>query len=131
MAEADMTEIAQAATSFEGHVRRWPRHRIDVPIRVIVHRSSVHTSSKTSIFPARGNELSEGGIALTAGVELKPGDETEVEFTPPYSGSPIRVRGIVRNRTGYRYGIEFLAGDHQEAQQVDHLRSMLSILSPA
>jgi hypothetical protein len=31
-----------------------------------------------------------------------------LEFTPPYAGPPIRVRGTVRNRAGYRYGVEFL-----------------------
>jgi PilZ domain len=110
----------------ERRSRRWRRHPIDVPIRVIVHRSS-----KTSVFPGRGNELSEGGMALTAGVELNPGDETEVEFTPPYSGPPIRIRGMLRNRAGYRYGIEFLAGSDREAEQVDHLRTMLSVMSSA
>lgn len=66
---------------------------------------------------------------MTAGVELNTGDEAEVEFTPPYSGPPIRIRGMVRNRAGYRYGIEFLAQNDREAEQVDHLRLMLSVLS--
>lgn len=108
----------------ERPTRRWKRHPLDVPIRVIVHRAS-----KTSVFTGRGNELSEGGMAVTAGVELKPGDQAEVEFTPPYSGLPIRIRGTVRNRTGYRYGIEFLAETDREARQVNHLRTMLSVLS--
>jgi PilZ domain len=106
--------------------RRWPRDSLDVPIRVIVHNAS-----KTRVFVGRGNELREGGLSLTAGVELNPGDEAEVEFTPPYSGLPIRIRGIVRNRKGYRYGVEFLAGSDREAEQVDHLRTMLSVLSSA
>ena len=100
--------------------RRWVRHKIDVPIRVIVSRSL-----KTSVVPGRGNELSEGGMALTAGVELNPGDEAAVEFTPPYSGMPIRIRGIVRNRKGYRYGVEFLIGSDEEKDQADRLRMML------
>ena len=106
------------------NTRRYKRHSIDVPIRVIVHRTS-----KTTVFVARGNELSEGGMALTAGVELKPGDETEIEFTPPYSGLPIRIRGIVRNRSGYRYGMEFVAADARETEQVDRLRLMLGVMS--
>jgi len=103
--------------------RRYERHSIDVPIRVIVHRTS-----KTTVFMARGNELSEGGWLLP-GVELKPGDETEIEFTPPYSGMPIRIRGIVRNRSGYRYGMEFVAADARECEQVDRLRLMLAVMS--
>jgi hypothetical protein len=104
--------------------RRWSRHKLDVPLRVIIHRRG-----KSSIFIGRGNELSEGGMALTAGVELTPGDEVEIEFTPPYSGLPIRTRGTVRNRSGYRYGLEFLKRNSQETEQCEHLRAMLQTMS--
>ena len=106
--------------------RRWPRFRLDVPIRVIVH-----AGSKTSVISGRGNELSEGGMCLTAGVELRLGDETEIEFTPPYSGAPIRIRGVVRNRSGYRYGMEFVAGDDRELQAVQRLKTVLGVLASA
>jgi hypothetical protein len=75
---------------------------------------------------ARFDEVSEGGMALTAGVELSPGDLVDVEFTPPYSGLPIRHRGVVRNRTGYRYGIEFLASNDRDAEQTARLLTMLT-----
>jgi hypothetical protein len=104
--------------------RRWRRHPLDVPIRVIVH-----SASKTSVFVGRGNELSEGGMALTAGVELKTGEQAEIEFTPPYSGGPIRIRGVVRNRAGYRYGMEFVADGEREEEQVDRLKTMLTVMS--
>jgi hypothetical protein len=102
-------------------IRRWRRHKVDVPIRVIVHGTS-----KTSLFDGRGNELSEGGMALTAGLELRLGDRVEIEFTPPYSGSPIRHRGIVRNRTGYRYGIEFVTDNNKEMEQMERLLRVLT-----
>jgi hypothetical protein len=82
--------------------RRWQRCKISVPIRVILRGPS-----KTTIIDGRGNELNEGGMAVTAGLELKLGDHILVEFTPPYSGAPIRAMGTVRNRQGYHYGIEF------------------------
>ena len=104
--------------------RRWVRHKIDVPIRVIVSRSL-----KTRVVQGRGNELSEGGMALTAGVELEPGDEAAVEFTPPYTGLPIRIRGVIRNRQGYRYGVEFVTASDEEKEQADRLRTMLIVLS--
>jgi|SRR5579883_1528343 hypothetical protein len=106
------------------NTRRWVRHKIDVPIRVIVNRSL-----KTSVVPGRGNELSEGGMALTAGVELNPGDEAAIEFTPPYSGMPIRIRGVVRNRKGYRYGVEFLMVSNEEIEQANRLRMVLRGMS--
>ena len=105
--------------------RRWRRYRLDVPIRVIVD-----TPDKTKICDGRGNELSEGEMALTAGVELSPGHDIGIEFTPPYSCVPIRVRGVVRNRTGYRYGVEFLMQTNEESAEVNRLRMMLQTLSP-
>jgi hypothetical protein len=104
--------------------RRWPRQTLDVPVRVVIH-----TSDKTMIRDGRGRELSEGGMCFTAGVELKPGDQIEVEFTPAYSGHPIRVRAVARNRDGYSYGVEFLAASDRERHEIASLRENLQTLS--
>ena len=118
-----MPALPLKASTFPS-TRRWPRHRLDVPVRVIVH-----TPERTKLYDGRGNELNEGGMAVTAGVELKVGREVAVEFTPPFTGLPIRVRGIVRNRAGYRYGVEFVMANQEETEQVDHLRSLLQTLT--
>jgi hypothetical protein len=55
------------------------------------------------------------------GVELEIGEEIEIEFTPPYSGEPIRVVSTVRNRDGYRYGCEFMP----EVQGTDQVGARL------
>lgn len=109
-----------------GHTRRWQRCSLDVPVRVIVSNSD-----RTKFYEGRGNELSEGGMAVTVGVELKPGENVAIEFTPPYAGHPIRVRGTVRNRAGYRYGVEFVIDGAEESEQVKRLRLMLQTLSPS
>ena len=93
MSEATALERSPDSTS----IRRWPRYRvINVPIRVIVSRAM-----KASIFDGRGTSLSEGGMALFAGAELRMGDQVAVEFTPPFSVPPIRVEAKVCNRAGY------------------------------
>ena len=104
--------------------RRWPRLKLDVPVRVVIHESQ-----KTVIRDGRGRELSEGGMCFSAGVELKVGDQVEVEFTPAYSGHPIRVRAIARNRTGYSYGVEFVASSDQERNEIVCLRDNLLTMS--
>ncbi|HLM79600.1 MAG TPA: PilZ domain-containing protein [Terriglobales bacterium] len=101
--------------------RRWPRYRIDVPVRAVIHKPD-----RTLIRDGRGTEMSEGGMCLMMGAELGLGDEIEVEFTPPYSGKPIRVRSEVRNRTGYRYGVEFVPEGKKERSEVARLRLMLT-----
>jgi hypothetical protein len=110
--------------------RRWPRHGLAVPLRVVIH-----TPDKTVIRDGRGGELSEGGMCFSAGVELKMGDQVEVEFTPAYSGHPIRVRAVARNVNGYSYGVEFAASSDQERREIaylcDNLQALSSSYSPS
>ena len=100
--------------------RRWTRLKIDVPVRVIVARDDM-----TAYVSGRGRELNEGGMAVFAGVELKLDSQVQIEFTAPYSSEPIRVAGLVRNRNGYSYGVEFLADSPEERRRVARLRSIL------
>jgi len=100
--------------------RRWPRLKIDVPVRVIVTRDN-----KTAYVSGRGRELGEGGMAVFAGVELHLDSQVQIEFTTPYSSEPIRVCGVVRNRNGYCYGVEFLADSAEQGRRVTRLRQIL------
>lgn len=118
------TQIGPQATHDHAMQRRWQRLKIDVPIRVIARRSD-----RTQIVTGRGTEVSEGGVAVCAGIELRIGDEMWVEFTPPFSGEPIRVRAVVRNRSGYRYGAEFLSGSAEESERNARLRELLRFAS--
>ncbi len=96
--------------------RKWPRYKLDVPVRVIVR-----PRERVMIVPGRGNELNAGGLAVFVGTELAIGTHVVVEFTPPYSGEPIRVRCLVRDRNAYTYGLRFLLendDDHQNAVQI-------------
>jgi hypothetical protein len=101
-------------------MRRWPRYCINVPVRVVVQRPD-----KTVIVSGRGTELNEGGMAIFAGVELNLGQRVEIEFTPPYTGQPLRVRSIIRNRTAYNYGTEFLRLNNEDQQQAEQIRQVL------
>jgi PilZ domain len=57
------------------------------------------------VVSGRGTELSRGGMALHACLSLEPGDPIEVDFQTP---SKLQIAGIIRNRIGYRFGVEFL-----------------------
>jgi hypothetical protein len=111
---------AQSQVGF-ARKRRWERHKIDVPIRLIFW-NSLHSAK---IVDARGRDMSEGGMAVFAGAELRIGDIVEIEFTPAYSGQPLRVRAEVRNRRGYSYGLEFLNDTSTELSHAARLRELL------
>jgi PilZ domain len=102
------------------NIRRWPRYQLDIPLRVIVQ-----TATKPRIVDARGNELNEGGLAVFAGIELAEHDQVAVEFTPPYSGPPVRARCVVRSRKGYNYGLEFLDDNAQDLDSAEQIRNIL------
>ncbi len=117
-----MQATAPPQTAVANHKvpRRWKRLPISVPLRVIVHRRE-----STVRVNGRGTELNEGGMCVFAGVEVRVGDQVEIEFTPPYASVPMRLWGLVRNRSGYYYGIEFLTENAGEREQVEQFREIL------
>jgi hypothetical protein len=109
-----------AASGYES-VRRWPRHKIDVHVRAVIHKSD-----RSLILEGLGTEVSEGGVCLLIDIELGLGDEIELQFATPYSDKPIRVRSAVCNRNGYLYGVEFIPKGEKERSEVARLRQMLN-----
>ncbi|HEY2912654.1 MAG TPA: PilZ domain-containing protein, partial [Candidatus Angelobacter sp.] len=81
----------------------------------------------TKIMAGRGNDMSEGGVLVFAGMELKTDDEVLIEFTPPFAAGPVRARGIVRHRRGYNYGIEFALDTKEDQEQTDKFRGLLRL----
>jgi hypothetical protein len=102
--------------------RRWQRYRLNIPIRLIY---TVDGTAK--IMSGRGNDMSEGGVLVFAGMELKAGDEVSIEFTPPFSPGPVRAKGVVRHRRGYNYRIEFLLENDADREQTERFRGLLRL----
>jgi c-di-GMP-binding flagellar brake protein YcgR len=97
-------------------VRRFPRYSIDVAVRI-----SLVKNSQKHIFSGRGSELSEAGMAAYIPAELNLGDRVSIDMMLPYSREGLSLVGIVRNRSGFRYGMEFK--DITDAQRQSILRT--------
>jgi hypothetical protein len=100
--------------------RRWPRYKLDVPVRVIPQGVT-----RVGIVQGRGSELNNGGMAIHADTDLPVGAQVLVEFTPPSSGQPVRVRCFVRNRSGFTYGVEFIAEKDDDYESVNQIETVL------
>jgi PilZ domain len=96
--------------------RRWQRFPFDASVRLVVD----HSVEKT-VVDGRGVRFSEGGICLFAAANLPVGSQVKVEFRTPYNDEPVRVRGKVRNRSVYLYGVEFLSDRFEDRQQLARL----------
>jgi hypothetical protein len=93
-------------TASHTNTRRWYRYPEELRVRIL----------PCSRLPAiavtgRGTGLSQGGMALHAGVEMELDDLVEIEFPTPH---PVKVIATVRNRNGRYFGLEFLARLHQQ-----------------
>jgi hypothetical protein len=105
--------------------RRWPRHRVDLPVRIIALNGIL-----TTPVPARGSEISRAGMALHAPVALKPGDRMQLQFP---TSTPSRVTAVVRSRVGECLGLEFLTQlppDNEARDRSAILRSSVPDGSP-
>ena len=82
--------------------RRHKRYRVDLRLRLITGPANNHKT----IF-ARGSNISEGGMRVFVPADLVLGEMVTLELMLPYSEQKIVVRGVLRNREGFSYGVEY------------------------
>jgi hypothetical protein len=85
--------------------RRYPRYRLQVGICVCPRDSEV----------VRGDtvDISESGISAMLRVEVPVGQVVRLVFTVP-SGE-VEVHAMVRQRSAFRYGFQFVEDDRAQA----------------
>ena len=81
------------------NTRRWARHHVDVPVRIVILNGLL-----TDAIPGRGTEISKSGMAVRTKLALKLGDKMQVQFQT----NPLGVTAVVRNRKNDCFGVEFL-----------------------
>ena len=78
--------------------RRQPRFKLDVDIRI---------NTKTcGVLVGRTVDISESGISALLKLEVPVGEFVELQFTVPFG--PVRVYAVVRQRSAFRYGFQFV-----------------------
>ncbi len=95
--------------------RRWPRYKVDLRLKVTLPQNPAAAAGRNFTF-GQGSDVSEGGMAAYVPSELNVGDVVALEFVLPYSKETISLRAEVRNRNGFRYGLEYvlISSDHQQ-----------------
>ena len=101
--------------------RRFKRFRVDLRLKVSTTRNGQRAFSF-----GQGSDVSEGGMAAYIPAELELGETVEVEIKLPYAKNPIVVKCAIRNRNGFRYGLETVLMDEADREQ---LRKSLKALS--
>jgi PilZ domain len=100
--------------------RRWHRYQFAVPVRVTIEKPRDATLVDT-----RACEMNDGGITIYAKAELSIGTEAKIEFAPASFDFPLTLKGVVRNRAGGQYGVEFLVTSAAENEHLTIFREIL------
>jgi len=102
--------------------RRYPRYEFE-------------TDLTATMFGTEGSETSRGcslninqaGIAGLFATEWDLGASVNLQFSVPFTSTPVRVRAVVRNRTSYQYGFEFIDLTPEHTNTINRTCRMLGL----
>jgi hypothetical protein len=83
--------------------RKFQRYTIDIAIKVKVPA----TGGISTYCFGRGGDVGEGGLSIHLPHELVVGRSIDLTMTLPYTERAIHCLVVVRNREGFKYGVEF------------------------
>ena len=103
--------------------RRITRYKLEMRVRV-----SLDEPGKRAYWFGQSNDLSEYGMSLFVPSDFAVGAAIRIEFQLPGSRQKLIIRGAIRNRDSFRYGIEFLFPTAAEREQIVSCCKMASEL---
>ena len=80
------------------------------------------------VMRGRSLNINEGGIAGLFATGLDVGTSVGLQFSVPIATTPVRVRAVVRNRTSYRYGFEFVNLTPEQSETIGRTCRTLGLL---
>ena|SRR5579859_4059475 len=104
-------------------VRRYQRYQIDVGLQVHFSRSGVSYSLR-----GRGSDIGGGGMSAFVPAELEVGQSLGLVVKLPYSSEQLSLQAVVRNRSGFRYGLEFVSPSERERTVIERCCMALSLV---
>ena len=102
--------------------RRYPRYEIETELSASI------LGVERRQMRGRSLNINEGGIAGVFATGWDVGASVSLQFSVPVATTPVRVRGVVRNRTGYRYGFEFVELTPQQQETISRTCRTLGLL---
>ncbi len=103
--------------------RRFERHDLAIDVNVTIFLAGQRTT-----FRGEACNLSRGGMRLFATRDLALGSSLTLEFLIPYNTAELVIRGVVRNRDGYNYGVEFLNPAAHQQQMIERTCNVIKLL---
>jgi hypothetical protein len=120
---ASPKEAKPVEDSSKNYLRRTSRFDVDMRVRV------TPDNNDTPVYWfGQANDIGEFGMSLFVPSELELGSVVRIEFNLPYCSQKITLRGTVRNRSSFRYGVEFYYPTRLEREMILRACKMMSVL---
>jgi hypothetical protein len=103
--------------------RRWKRFRVELRIKVTSERNG-----QRAFAFGQGSDVSEGGMAAYIPAELDLGEMVDLEVKLPYAKEMVRMKARVQNRSGFRYGLEYILVNALDREQLLKSLKALSLV---
>jgi len=100
------------------------RHHVTISVQV-----SVLEGGGYAWFVGEARDLSKTGVCLVLTRQLEKGTAVSMELALPYNSQSLAMRGIVRHRSGFHHGIEFISVTADQREALERAAKVLSLLS--
>jgi hypothetical protein len=100
------------------------RHRVTLRVQVTVFERDKYVE-----FGGEASDFSANGLCLVLTRQLEKGTAISMNFQLPYNSQALDVRGIVRHRSGFHHGIEFMSVTSPLKELLERTSKILGLLS--
>jgi c-di-GMP-binding flagellar brake protein YcgR len=102
--------------------RRHQRYELETELRAAI------LGTEPRELRGRSLNINEGGIAGVFVTGWEVGTSVQLQFSVPVTTTPVRVRSVVRNCTGHRYGFEFADLTPEQRETITRTCTTLGLL---
>ena len=103
--------------------RRHQRYELETELT-----ANIRGVERREVMRRHSLNINDGGIAGLFATGWDVGTSVNLQFLVPIATAPIRVSGVVRNRTSYRYGFEFVDLTPEQRETISRTCRTLGLL---
>ena len=97
--------------------RKTERVHLDISVQVLTEGGAITFG--------RSHDVSRKGMSLYFAIELEVGAPIRVRFTLPNSRLALDLKAVIRNRVGFRYGVQFAEATAAELEEIARVAGIL------
>jgi hypothetical protein len=100
--------------------RKTERVHLDISVQVVTETGAMTFG--------RSHDVSCKGMSVYFAIELVVGAPIRVKFTLPNSRLALDLKAIIKNRVGFRYGIQFTEATAAELEEIRRVSGILLLM---